>query len=101
MNRHSAKEEASVIRIHDLVIHPGRRKVDLNGKPVPLTLVEFEILYALAKKPGWVLTRYQIIDTVHGEEHSVTDRSVDVQIAGLRKKLGKAARYVETVRGVG
>ena len=53
------------------------------------------------RRPGWVHTRYQIVNAVHGEDYPVTDRSVDVQIAGLRKKLGKAAEYIETVRGVG
>jgi two-component system phosphate regulon response regulator PhoB len=47
------------------------------------------------------MTRDQIIDAVRGEDYAVTDRAVDVQIVGLRKKLGKCADYVETVRGVG
>ncbi|MGI6272116.1 MAG: winged helix-turn-helix domain-containing protein, partial [Anaerohalosphaeraceae bacterium] len=49
----------------------------------------------------WVFTRYQIVDAVHGSDYPVTDRSVDVQIVGLRKKLGSAGDYIETVRGVG
>jgi len=53
------------------------------------------------RQPGWVLTRYQIADAVHGEAYVVNDRSIDVQIAGLRKKLGAAGEYIETVRGVG
>lgn len=93
--------EEDVVRIRDLVIHPGRHEVLLGGEPVSLTLSEFRILHLLARRPGWVFTRYQIVDAVHGEDHPVTDRSVDVQIAGLRKKLGRAGRYIETVRGVG
>ena len=54
-----------------------------------------------ARRPGWVFTRYQIVDAVHGVDHAVTERSVDVQIVGLRKKLGDAGEYIETVRGVG
>jgi two-component system phosphate regulon response regulator PhoB len=63
--------------------------------------MEFQILHVLARRPGWVFTRYQIVDAVRGEDYPVTDRSVDVQIVGLRKKLGRAGRYVETVRGIG
>jgi len=55
----------------------------------------------LAKHIGLVFTRYQIIDNIHTNDHTVTDRSVDVQIASIRKKLGQAGKYVETVRSVG
>jgi two-component system alkaline phosphatase synthesis response regulator PhoP len=55
----------------------------------------------LAKRPGLVFTRYQIIDSVHGDDYLVTDRAVDVQIVSLRKKLGTCGSYIETVRGVG
>ena len=94
-------EESSVLRIHDLVIHPGRREVLIDGKPVQLTFTEFGILKFLAIRPGWVFTRSQIVDAVRGDDYFVTDRSVDVQIVGLRKKLGPAGNYIETVRGVG
>ena len=95
------EEDASVLRIHDLVIHPGRHEVLLDGAPVQLTYTEFDILKYLAKRPGWVFTRSQIVDAVKGDDYPVTDRSVDVQIVGLRKKLGPAGKYIETVRGVG
>lgn len=94
-------EETPVLRIHDIVIHPGRHEVLVNGKPVQLTLTEFGILEYLARRPGWVFTRSQIMDAVKGEDYFVTDRSVDVQIVGLRKKLCNAGKYIETVRGVG
>ena len=94
-------EEIPVIRIHNLVIHPGRYEVLVENKPVDLTFTEFGILHYLARRPGWVFTRNQIVDAVRGEDYFVTDRSVDVQIVGLRKKLGTASKYVETVRGVG
>ena len=96
-----APEETSVIRIHDLVIDPRRHEVLVNGEPVQLTFTEFGILNYMARRPGWVFTRYQIVDAVRGEDYPVTDRSVDVQVVGLRKKLGPAGKYVETVRGVG
>ncbi len=94
-------EETSVLRIHDLEIDPGRHEVLVNEKPVQLTFTEFGILNYLARRPGWVFTRFQIVEAVRGEDHPVTDRSVDVQIVGLRKKLGPAGKYIETVRGVG
>ncbi len=96
-----APEETSVIRIHDLIIDPRRHEVLVNGEPVVLTFTEFGILNYMARRPGWVFTRFQIVDAVKGEDYPVTDRSVDVQIVGLRKKLGPAGKYVETVRGVG
>jgi two-component system, OmpR family, alkaline phosphatase synthesis response regulator PhoP len=95
------QDEGAAIKSHDIVIHPGRHEVTIAGSPVELTLTEFKILQFLAGRPGWVFTRYQIVDAVRGEEYAVTERSVDVQIVGLRKKLGAAGRYIETVRGVG
>lgn len=94
-------DKASVIHMHDLVIHPGRHEVLINGEPVQLTFTEFGILNYLARRPGWVFTRSQIVDEVRGDDYYVTDRSVDVQIVGLRKKLGPAGKYIETVRGIG
>jgi len=94
-------EESSVLKIHDLVIHPGRHEVLVEGKSVELTFTEFGILSYLARRPGWVFTRSQIVDAVRGDDYFVTDRAVDVQIVGLRKKLGPASKYIETVRGVG
>ena len=73
----------------------------MAGEQVQLTFTEFKILYFLARRPGWVFTRYQIVEAVRGDDYAVTDRSVDVQIVGLRRKLGKFGRYIETVRGVG
>lgn len=90
-----------VIKIHDMVIHPGRHEVVVKDKKVDLTATEFRILHFLARRPGWVFTRYQIVDAVHGEDYPVTERSVDVQIVGLRRKLKRAGSYIETVRSVG
>jgi two-component system phosphate regulon response regulator PhoB len=97
----TANRSPSILRIHDLEIHPGRRRVSANGNPVDLTFTEFQILSFLAARPGWVFTRSQIVDAVRGDSYPVTDRSVDVQIVGLRKKLGACGKYIETVRGVG
>ena len=94
-------DDTVIIKIHDIVINPGRREVRLSDKPIDLTFSEFQTLSLLARRPGWVYTRTQIVDAVHGDDYPVTDRSVDVQIVGLRKKLGAAGKYIETVRGVG
>jgi two-component system phosphate regulon response regulator PhoB len=99
--RDEKPEDTAVIRVNDITIHPGRREVQVGDTLVPLTYTEFQVLYYLARRPGWVFTRTQIVDAVKGDDYPVTDRSVDVQIVGLRKKLGSAGRYIETVRGVG
>jgi two-component system phosphate regulon response regulator PhoB len=96
-----ASEDSPVLAVHELSIHPGRRSVTVKGEPVQLTFTEFQVLYFLARRPGWVFTRSQIVDAVRGDDYPVTDRSVDVQIVGLRKKLGSCGSYIETVRGVG
>ena len=96
-----ALDETAVIRVHDIEINPGRRTVTLQGEPVTLTYTEFQVLSILARRPGWVFTRSQIVDMVRGDDYPVTDRSVDVQIVGLRKKLGRFGDTIETVRGVG
>ncbi len=95
------EKEHDVIKIGDLIIHSGRHEVSIKGKLVDLTFTEFRILNLLASRAGWVFTRYQIVDAVHGEDYPVTERSVDVQIVGLRKKLGNMGKLIETVRGVG
>lgn len=97
-----ARPEMECITIGDLVINPGRHEVLYKGKAVPqLTFTEFGILHFLARHPGWVFNRAQIVAGVRGEEYPVTDRAVDVQVAGLRKKLGAACDCIQTVRGVG
>lgn len=98
---HPPADTNATLHIRDLVIDPGRREVLVKGKSVDLTFTEFGLLHFLAGRPGWVMTRDQIIDVVRGEDYAVTDRAVDVQMVGLRKKLGKCADYIETVRGVG
>lgn len=95
------EESDEVIEAHGMVIHPGRHEVRVEGNPVTLSSTEFRVLYFLASRPGWVFSRQQILDGVHGDNYAITDRAVDVQIVGLRKKLGDAGKYIETVRGVG
>jgi DNA-binding response OmpR family regulator len=99
-------EEAGTIGIGEIVIHPGRHQVMVQGRPVELTATEFRILLFLARRPGWVFTRQQLVDAAQGEDsfvpdRFVTDRSVDVHIVSLRRKLGCCGSHIETVRGVG
>ncbi len=93
--------EQEVIKVHDLTIDPGRHEVWAKDSKVDLTRTEFDILRTLAKRAGLVLSRYQIVDAIHGDDYAVTDRAVDVQIVSLRRKLGPCGQYIETVRGVG
>ena len=103
--RHQSTEDRpsaeTSIRSGNVLIDPGRRRVWIEEKEIPLTYTEFNILYFLARRPDWVYSRRQIIEAVRGDDYPVTERSVDVQIAGLRKKLGSAGERLETVRGVG
>lgn len=92
---------AEPLAFGELSIHPGKREVLVRDNRVVLTNLEFMVLHFLAKRPGWVYTRYQIVEGVRGNNYPVTDRSVDVLIVGLRKKLGSAGDYIETVRGAG
>ena len=94
-------ENTKTIKIHDIQIKPRTREVKINGETPELTFTEFQILHLLASHPGWVFTRYQIIDKIRGDNYPVTDRSVDFQIVGLRKKMGDKGNLIQTVRGVG
>jgi len=97
----AAKQENTPVKIHEISIDPARYEVMVKNKPVELTFTEFMILYTLAKRPGLVLSRYNIVDAIRGSNYVVTDRAVDVQIVSLRRKLGQFGKYIETVRGVG
>jgi two-component system, OmpR family, alkaline phosphatase synthesis response regulator PhoP len=94
-------EQQTVIKHHDIVIDPSRHEVLIKNKPVELTYSEFRIFYFLAQRPGTVFSRYQIVDAIRGSDYPVTDRSVDVQIVSIRKKLGSVGNCIQTVRGVG
>lgn len=105
--RRKAKEaqqpvlSTDVITLHNLIIDTCKHEVVVDGEPVSLTLTEFNILELLAKKPGWVFSRQQIIDVVRGYDYLLSPRSMDVQVFGLRKKLGETGKKIETVRGIG
>lgn len=93
-------DEGATVSVHGIVINPRRHEVLVRGKPVELTHTEFLILHLLARRPGWVFTRQQIIEVARAAA-PVTDRSVDVHIVSLRKKIAPCGEYIETVRGAG
>jgi len=104
LRRYSKKEDEDVnntISFQGIKISSRTRDVKIDGKSISLTYTEFQILHLLISHPGWVFTRYQIIDKIRGENYPVTDRSIDFQIVGLRKKMLDKGNLIETIRGVG
>jgi two-component system phosphate regulon response regulator PhoB len=95
------KPEESLVRHGDFMLDSNRHELRVADRPIDLSATEFAIIERLARAPGRVFTRSQIIDSVRGRDYPVTDRSVDVQILAIRKKLGEKSDIIETVRGVG
>jgi len=93
--------EQPPIRLGRLRINPMRHEVRVDEETVDLTATEFRVLHLLSRRAGRVFTRQQILDALHDGFAAVTDRSVDVQIVALRRKLGPVGQYIQTVRGVG
>lgn len=89
------------VLIGELKLTPNKHEVKVGGKPVRLTQTEFKVLHYLARRRGWVCTRAQIVELLHDGFAEISPRAIDVQIVGLRKKLGPAGDYIETVRGIG
>lgn len=96
-----AAAEGEALRRGDLIVDPSRHEVTLSGKAVALTATEFRILHYLAARPGRVFSRSDIIDGAFGRDIAVVDRTVDVHVTSLRRKLGKGGALLETVRGFG
>jgi phosphate regulon transcriptional regulator PhoB len=101
--RRSSAPQLPSDRIHfgALTIDPERREVSCEGVTIPVTATEFRLLRFFALHPGRVYSRDQLIDNALGKEVSVVDRTIDVHITGLRKKLGNCSKWIETVRGFG
>ena len=96
-----ASSSPEVLKTGKIVIDSSRRTVTASGKPVALTATEFNLLKALAEREGRVISREDLLSLARGDEVAVMDRTVDVHVAALRKKLGKVGEMIETVRGVG
>lgn len=101
LRRSEASSSAGVVEAGGIKLDTDRHEVIADGKSVDLTATEFSLLKLLMSRPGRVYTRQQIIDSIHDGFAAVTDRSVDVQVVSLRRKLGGAGKKVQTVRGVG
>lgn len=99
--REAPADDNVVLSVHGIDIDPNRHEVRVEGTAVELTATEFKLLQFLARRPGWVFTRYQLVEGIRGPGYIVTERSVDVQMVALRKKLGGKGTLIETIRGVG
>ena len=100
-NKNKSLKRKGIIEFSDLSINIKSREVIVEGKSINLTFTEFEILRLLASHSNWVHTRLEIINKIRGDNYIVTDRTIDFQIVGLRKKLGSYGKCIKTVRGVG
>ena len=101
LRRGRALTFSSCIERGDIVIDSTRHKVTVREKDILLTFTEFKLLEFLARRPGTVFSRDQILDGVIGDDALVCDRTVDAHVKSLRRKLGRAKDYIETVRGAG
>ncbi len=95
------RRENAPLSLGEIRLVPERMEATVSGTKIDLTAGEFKMLQVMMRRPGIVFTRNQLLDLVRGAQHAVTDRAVDVQIVGLRRKLGAAGRRIETVRGAG
>jgi two-component system OmpR family response regulator len=102
--RGAADAGAQILRAGDVTIDIERMRVDVAGRDVELTPTEFQLLVALARRPGRILTRSQLLDAVHGVAFESYERAIDTHVKNLRRKLEpdpRVPRYVLTVHGVG
>ncbi len=90
-----------IIRTWNVTINRNRHKVVVDGELIELTATEFRLLLYLVSQPCDVFSRQKILEGINDGVFAVTDRAVDVHISDLRKKLGSAAKHLETVRGCG
>jgi two-component system, OmpR family, alkaline phosphatase synthesis response regulator PhoP len=101
LRREKSDQSVKKIQVGDLVLDLSSVQASIGEAVLQLTTTEFRVLSCLAQKPGWVFSRYQIVEAVRGTGHIVTDRTVDVLMVGLRKKMGDHGEIIETVRGIG
>lgn len=97
----SLQTEHNVLEFKDLTIDLKGYVVRIAGQKIELTKTEFEIVALLAKRPNQVFTRTRILEEVRDDNYPITERVVDYQVTGIRKKLGELGDYIKTVRGVG
>jgi DNA-binding response OmpR family regulator len=99
--RGRGQEGGRRIEHRDLVLDATRHEVLSGGEPVVLTRAEFRLLWALARRPGRVFPRNELVEVITAGESFIIDRNVDVHISAIRKKLGPSGSLIATVRGVG
>ena len=90
--------------VGDVTVDPDRRRVTVGGRPVELTATEFELVEHLARQPGRVFTRSQLLDVIHGLAVESYERAIDAHVKNIRRKLEPdphRPRYLLTVHGVG
>jgi two-component system phosphate regulon response regulator PhoB len=100
-HRETEEDDRTVIRVGEILVDSVRHEVVAGKKSITLTLTEFKLLRFLASHTGRVFTRSELLDRVIGEDVYVVDRNIDVHVRSIRKKLGKFAAHIVTVRGVG
>ena len=104
LRRHAGDADAEVLRIADLTVDIPRLRAEVSGRPVDLTATEFQLLTALARQPGRVFTRSQLLDAIHGVAFESYERAIDAHVKNIRRKLEpdpRTPRYLLTVYGVG
>lgn len=101
LRRSQDEHSSNLLAVHDVVLDLDKFRVTVAGRAVPLTRTEFRLLETLMRQPGRVFDRSELIEAAIGDDSMVLERTIDVHIRALRRKLGEAARYIQTVRGVG
>jgi phosphate regulon transcriptional regulator PhoB len=101
MRRGTEQQSGSIVEKGEIIIDSAKHKVVVGNKEISLTTTEFKLFEYMARRPGVVLSREMILDAVSGDDAVVCDRTVDAHVKSLRRKLGKAKDYIETVRGAG
>jgi len=101
VRRQSGDDNGTLLRLGEIEIDVPRHVVRLTGQPVVLTVTEFKLLEALARRRGRVQSRDRLLQDVWGYENPIDSRTVDTHMRRLREKLGPHAQHLETVRGVG
>ncbi|HTW91122.1 MAG TPA: response regulator transcription factor [bacterium] len=102
LRRHEKKVEPDTVALAEgIALDKNRYEVTVRGRKLELTTTEFKLIEILAERRGWVFSRDELLSRLWGDEKAVLDRTIDVHITNLRKKLGKAGHLIENVRGVG
>jgi DNA-binding response OmpR family regulator len=104
LRRHAGAGESEVLRAGDLLLDVPRMRVTRGDQPVELTATEFTLLAAMARQPGRVFTRSQLLDAIHGVAFESFERAIDAHIKNIRRKLEpepRSPRYLLTIYGVG